>query len=115
MKKANFQLPLISYQQHQNTENEKFENEKFGLQNSKNLKAENFFRLAALVLFIISGLLLVISLSLGTSSGLEKSKMPEIQFPKMCQFRKCNDIGKFSDNISKFNKHSFNIINEPTQ
>ena len=115
MKKANFQLPLISYRQHRVTENEKFENEKLGLQSSEILNPEKFCRLVALVLFIISGLLLVISLTWGSSSGLEKSKMPEIQFPKMCQFRKCNDIGKFSDNISKFNKHSFNIINEPTQ
>ena len=110
MKKVNFQLPLISYRQNQDTENEKFKDEKFGLQNSEILNGEKFFRLMALVLIIISGLLLVISLSWGSSSSLEKIKMPEIQFPKMCQFRKCNDIGKFSDNISKFNKHSFNKI-----
>ena len=102
MDKVNFQLPMISYRQHQNTENEKFE-----LPNSN---PGNMFRFMALVLFIISGILLVISLNFGSSSGLEIIKMPEIQFPKLCQFRKCTDVDKFDGNTPKLKKHSFNKL-----
>ena len=109
MEKVNFQLPMISYRQNLNSETEKFETEKFGLQNSKFSNAEKFFRLVALILLIIAGVLLVISLNFGSSSGLKKIKMPQ-QFPKWCQFQKCTNIGKFHGNISKFNKHSFNKL-----
>ena len=93
----NFQLPMILYRQ----KNSKDKIEKIS-QNSKFSKIGYFF---AVIIFIISGLLLVISLSLGSINGSEiKRKMPEILHPKLCQFRKCNDFEKNDENILLFIK-----------
>ena len=89
----NFQLPMILYRQ-KNSEVEKI---------SQNSKFEHLFRRIALILLVISGLLLVISLCLGSlyGSGI-KRKMPEILHPKLCQFRKCNDFEKNDENMLLF-------------
>ena len=82
--KMNFQLPLISYRQ-QKAEIKKAEAVKFSI--------ENFFRRIALILFIVSGLLLVISLYLSYVDRPEfKKSLPKVQHRKLCNFRKCNDI-----------------------
>ena len=82
--KMNFQLPMISYRQ-QKAEIEKVE--------AVNFSTENFFRRISLILLIVFGLLLMISLYLGSVDRPEfDKKLPRLQYPKLCQFRKCNDL-----------------------